>query len=37
VQLYDAWGKPLEAAEWKQKMAEFEPAAKAAERKALPR
>jgi tetratricopeptide (TPR) repeat protein len=34
VQLYDAWGKTVEAAEWKQKMAEFEQAAKAAEKKA---
>jgi hypothetical protein len=33
VQLYDAWGKPAPAAEWKQKLATFQQAAKAAERK----
>ncbi|MEK7686128.1 MAG: tetratricopeptide repeat protein [Verrucomicrobiota bacterium] len=29
VQLYDAWGQPAKAAEWRQKLAEFEQAAKA--------
>ena len=33
VQLYDAWGKPAQAAEWKQKLAAFQQAAKAAEKK----
>jgi eukaryotic-like serine/threonine-protein kinase len=33
VQLYDACGKTVEAAEWKQKLAEFEQAAKAPEKK----
>jgi len=33
VQLYDAWDKPAQAAEWKQKLAEFEQAAKAVEKK----
>ena len=33
VQLYDAWGKPAQAAEWKQKLAEFQQAAKATEKK----
>ena len=33
VQLYDAWGKPTQAAEWKQKLAEFQQAAKATEKK----
>jgi serine/threonine protein kinase len=33
VQLYDAWGKPAQAAEWKQKLAEFQQAAQAAEKK----
>jgi tetratricopeptide (TPR) repeat protein len=28
VQLYDAWGKPAQAAEWKQKLATFQQAAK---------
>jgi hypothetical protein len=27
-QLYDAWGKPAQAAEWKQKLATFQQAAK---------
>jgi hypothetical protein len=34
VQLYDAWGKLTQAAEWKQKLAEFQQAAKATEQKA---
>ena len=34
VQLYDAWGKPALAVEWKQKLAAFQQAAKAAEKKA---
>ena len=34
VQLYDAWGKPAQAAEWKQKLAAFQQAAKATEQKA---
>ena len=29
VQLYDAWGKPAPAAEWKQKLAAFQQANKA--------
>ena len=29
VQLYDAWGKPAQATEWKQKLAEFQQAANA--------
>ncbi len=29
VQLYDAWGKPAQAAEWKKKLADFQQAAKA--------
>ena len=34
VQLYDAWGKPAQAAEWKQKLGAFQQAAnKAAEKK----
>lgn len=33
VQLYDAWGKPAQAAEWKQKLATFQQAAQAAEKK----
>ena len=33
VQLYDAWGKPAQAAEWKQKLAAFQQAAKAVEKK----
>ena len=33
VQLYDAWGKPAQAAEWKEKLAAFEQAAKATEKK----
>jgi len=33
VQLYDAWGKPTQAAEWKKKLAEFQQAAKAKEKK----
>ena len=32
-QLYDAWGKPAPAAEWKQKLAAFQQAAQAAEKK----
>ena len=33
VQLYDAWDKPAPAAEWKQKLAAFQQAAKAVEKK----
>ena len=33
VQLYEAWGKRTQAAEWKQKLAEFQQAAKATEKK----
>ena len=33
VQLYDAWGKPAPAAEWKKKLAAFQEAAKAVEKK----
>ena len=33
VQLYDAWGKPAQAAEWKKKLADFQQAAKATEKK----
>ena len=33
VQLYDAWGQPAQAAEWKQKLAAFEQAAKTVEKK----
>ncbi len=33
VQLYDAWGKPAQAAEWKQKLATFQQAAKATGKK----
>ena len=33
VQLYDAWGNPAPAAEWKQKLAAFQQAAKTAEKK----
>jgi hypothetical protein len=33
VRLYDAWGKPAQAAEWKQKLATFQQAAQAAEKK----
>ena len=33
VQLYDAWGQPAQAAEWKQKLAAFEQATKAVEKK----
>jgi hypothetical protein len=33
VQLYDALGKPAQAAEWKQKLAAFQQAAKATEKK----
>ena len=32
AQLYDAWGKPAPAAEWKQKLAAFQQTAKATER-----
>ena len=32
VQLYDAWGKPAPAAEWKQKLAAFQQTTKATER-----
>jgi eukaryotic-like serine/threonine-protein kinase len=33
VQLYDAWGKPAQAPEWKQKLAAFQQTTKAAEKK----
>jgi len=33
VQLYDAWGKPAQAAEWKQKLAAFQQTTKAVEKK----
>ena len=33
VQLYDAWGKPAPAAEWKQKLAAFQQTTKSAETK----
>ena len=33
VQRYDAWGKPDQAAEWKQKLAAFQQANKAAEKR----
>jgi hypothetical protein len=33
VQLYDAWGKPAQAAEWKQKLAAFQQANKSVEKK----
>ena len=33
VQLYDAWGKSAQAAEWKKKLAEFQQANKAVEKK----
>ena len=33
VQLYDAWGKPAQATEWKQKLAAFQQASKAADKK----
>jgi eukaryotic-like serine/threonine-protein kinase len=33
VQLYDDWGKPAPAAEWKQKLTEFQQANKGAEKK----
>ena len=33
VQLYEAWGKPTQAAEWKQKLAAFQQANKATEKK----
>ena len=33
VQLYDAWGRPVQAAEWKMKLAEFTQSVKAAEMK----
>ena len=33
VQLYDAWGKPAQATEWKQKLAAFQQANKAVEKK----
>ena len=33
VQLYDAWGKPAQAAEWKQKLATFQQANKASDNK----
>lgn len=33
VQLYDAWGKPAQAAEWKEKLAAFQQANKGVEKK----
>jgi eukaryotic-like serine/threonine-protein kinase len=33
VQLYDAWGTPAQAAEWKQKLAAFQQAAKVSDNK----
>jgi hypothetical protein len=33
AQLYDAWDKPAQAAEWKQKLAAFQQTTKAAEKK----
>jgi len=33
VQLYDAWGKPTQAAEWKKKLTEFQQTAKPTEKK----
>jgi hypothetical protein len=33
VQLYDAWGKPAQAAEWKKKLAAFQQTTKAVEKK----
>ena len=33
VQLYDAWGKPAQAAEWKKKLAAFQQAAKVSDNK----
>jgi len=32
VQLYDAWGKPTQAAEWKQKLAAFKRTTEAVEK-----
>ena len=37
VQLYDAWGQPAPAAEWKQKLAAVQQANKAAEKKGAQR
>ena len=34
VQLYDAWGRPAQAAEWKQKLAAFKQANKVSDSKA---
>ena len=34
AQLYEGWGKPVQAAEWKQKLAEFQQATQEAEKKA---
>ena len=36
AQLYDAWGKPAPAAEWKQKLAAFHQANKAAKKRVEP-
>jgi len=33
AQLYDAWGKPAQAAEWKQKLAAFQQASEVAGKK----
>ena len=35
VQLYDAWGKPAQAAEWKEKLAAFQQANKATDKKGV--
>jgi tetratricopeptide (TPR) repeat protein len=35
VQLYDAWGKPAQVAEWKQKLAAFQETTKAVEKKGV--
>jgi len=32
AQLYDAWGKPAQAAEWRKKLAESQKAAQAGEK-----
>jgi tetratricopeptide (TPR) repeat protein len=37
VQLYDAWGKPAQAAEWRKKLAEFEQAEKVRDGGTMPR
>jgi tetratricopeptide (TPR) repeat protein len=35
VELYDAWGKPTKAAEWRKELTEFQQAASAADNKGL--